>query len=161
MPERPKARATAPGPERLHRTADVPQANKLGNVRQLAAAARDGVRYDFALAAVERGFVAEHEQNVDPAALVDIDRSECRAGSVIAGAPVVRAGLRRTPEAVAAVAGVASPVVVVVAEIGLDDVSLAAGGKVGVFLTLQVGSGAQGNTQWPQFRQYLEIEIQP
>lgn len=39
------------------------------------------------------------------------------------------------------------------------DVSLSGGSRVGLFLTLQVGSGAQGNTQWPQFRQYLEIEI--
>src|SRR5690349_10142348 len=44
MAERPKTRATGSIPERLHRTADVPPANKLGNVRQLAAAARDGVR---------------------------------------------------------------------------------------------------------------------
>lgn len=36
-------------PERLHRTADVPQANKLENVRQLAAAVRDGVRDAAAL----------------------------------------------------------------------------------------------------------------
>lgn len=49
MAERPKARATASSPERLHRTADVPQANKLENVRQLAAAARDGVRDAAAL----------------------------------------------------------------------------------------------------------------
>lgn len=41
------------------------------------------------------------------------------------------------------------------------DYSLSAGSSVGVFLTLQVGSGAQGNTQWPQFRRYLEIQIQP
>jgi len=36
-------------PERLHRTADVPQANRLENVRQLAAAVRDGVRDTAAL----------------------------------------------------------------------------------------------------------------
>ena len=41
------------------------------------------------------------------------------------------------------------------------DYSLFGGSKVGLFLTLQVGSGAQGNTQWPQFRQYLEIPILP
>lgn len=41
------------------------------------------------------------------------------------------------------------------------DFSLSAGGKVGLFLTLQTGSGATGNTQWPQFRQYLELSIKP
>ena len=41
------------------------------------------------------------------------------------------------------------------------DYSLAAGSKVGVFLTLQTGSGATGNTQWPQFREFLEIVVQP
>jgi hypothetical protein len=39
------------------------------------------------------------------------------------------------------------------------DFAVSAGGKVGLFLTLQVGSGAQGNTQWPGFRQYLTITI--
>ena len=29
--------------DRLHRTLDVPQADRLGNVRQLAAAIRDGI----------------------------------------------------------------------------------------------------------------------
>lgn len=48
MSERPKRRR-AEGLERLHRTADVPQANKLENVRQLAAAVRDGVRDNAAL----------------------------------------------------------------------------------------------------------------
>ena len=41
------------------------------------------------------------------------------------------------------------------------DFSLSAGAKVGLFLTLQTGGGAAGNTQWPGFRQYLEITIQP
>jgi hypothetical protein len=39
------------------------------------------------------------------------------------------------------------------------DFALSAGSKVGLFLTLQVGSGAQGNTQWPGFRRYLTITI--
>jgi hypothetical protein len=39
------------------------------------------------------------------------------------------------------------------------DFSLTAGSKVGLFLTLQTGSGAAGNTQWPGFRKYLEITI--
>jgi len=43
----------------------------------------------------------------------------------------------------------------------LHDYSLSGGSKVGLFLTLQTGSGAAGNTQWPQFRRYLEIQIQP
>ena len=41
------------------------------------------------------------------------------------------------------------------------DYSLVAGAKVGLFLTLQTGSGATGNTQWPGFRKYLEIPIVP
>jgi len=41
------------------------------------------------------------------------------------------------------------------------DFSLSAGSKVGLFLTLQTGSGATGNTQWPQFRKYLEIDVKP
>ncbi len=41
------------------------------------------------------------------------------------------------------------------------DFSLSVGSKVGVFLTLQTGSGATGNTQWPGFRKYLEIQIVP
>jgi hypothetical protein len=49
MAERPKTKTAGSSPERLHRTADVPQANKLENVRQLAAAARDGVRDAAAL----------------------------------------------------------------------------------------------------------------
>jgi len=39
------------------------------------------------------------------------------------------------------------------------DFALSAGSKVGLFLTMQVGSGAQGNTQWPGFRRYLTITI--
>jgi hypothetical protein len=41
------------------------------------------------------------------------------------------------------------------------DFSLLAGIKVGIFLTLQTGSGGPGNTQWPGFRNYLEIRIEP
>ena len=41
------------------------------------------------------------------------------------------------------------------------DFSLVAGGKVGLFLTLQTGSGAAGNTQWPGFRKFQEITIVP
>ena len=41
------------------------------------------------------------------------------------------------------------------------DFSLSVGENVGLFLTLQTGSGATGNTQWPQFRRYLQIQIQP
>jgi hypothetical protein len=39
------------------------------------------------------------------------------------------------------------------------DYSLNVGSKVGVFASLRLGSGAQGNTQVPGFRQYLEITI--
>jgi len=39
------------------------------------------------------------------------------------------------------------------------DFSLFAGSRVGLFLTLQTGSGATGNTQWPGFRRYQEIAI--
>lgn len=39
------------------------------------------------------------------------------------------------------------------------DFGLTAGANVGLFLTLQIGSGAQGNTQWPGFRRYLTITI--
>jgi hypothetical protein len=42
----------------------------------------------------------------------------------------------------------------------VHDFALSAGNKVGLFLTLQTGNGAQGNTQWPGFRQYREITIQ-
>lgn len=41
------------------------------------------------------------------------------------------------------------------------DFARGAGQPLGLFLTLQQGNGAQGNTQWPQFRQYLEIVVQP
>jgi len=41
------------------------------------------------------------------------------------------------------------------------DYSLSVASNVGLFLTLQTGSGATGNTQWPQFRRYQEILIQP
>jgi hypothetical protein len=41
----------------------------------------------------------------------------------------------------------------------LHDFALSAGDKVGVFVTLQLGNGAQGNTQYPGFRNYLEIMI--
>ncbi len=41
------------------------------------------------------------------------------------------------------------------------DYSLVAPAKVGLFLTLQTGSGATGNTQWPGFRKYQEVTIQP
>jgi hypothetical protein len=40
-------------------------------------------------------------------------------------------------------------------------ISLSAGSRVALFLTLQTGSGAAGNTQWPGFRRYLEIRIVP
>jgi hypothetical protein len=43
----------------------------------------------------------------------------------------------------------------------VHDYSLVAGAKVGLFLTLQTGSGAAGNTQWPGFRNYKEITIVP
>ena len=44
-----KNRIRKPSPQRLHRTVDVPQANRLENVRQLAAAVRDGVSHPGAL----------------------------------------------------------------------------------------------------------------
>jgi len=40
------------------------------------------------------------------------------------------------------------------------DFARAAGQQLGFFLTLQQGSGAQGNTQWPGFRSYRKITIQ-
>jgi hypothetical protein len=43
---------------------------------------------------------------------------------------------------------------------GLHDFARVGGNKVGLFLTLQVGSGAQGNTQWPGFRKYRTITIE-
>jgi hypothetical protein len=39
------------------------------------------------------------------------------------------------------------------------DFALSIGNQVGMFLALQLGSGAQGNTQWPAFRQYHTINI--
>lgn len=43
---------------------------------------------------------------------------------------------------------------------GSIDLATSAGQKRGVFITLRLGSGAQGNTQWPGFQQYMVIEIQ-
>ena len=40
------------------------------------------------------------------------------------------------------------------------DFALSAGAHVGLFLTLQTGGGAAGNTQWPGFRQYLSVRIE-
>jgi hypothetical protein len=40
------------------------------------------------------------------------------------------------------------------------DLSVAAPDMVGFFLTLRLGSGAQGNTQWPAFLEYLKVTIQ-
>ncbi len=42
----------------------------------------------------------------------------------------------------------------------VHDFNRAGGSYVGLFLTLQVGSGAQGNTQWPGFRKYKTIKIE-
>jgi hypothetical protein len=44
-----EALAAAPDAESLHKTIGVPQANKLENIRQLAAAVRDGVTHPAAL----------------------------------------------------------------------------------------------------------------
>lgn len=44
-----KQRGAAANPVTLHKTVDVPQANKLENVRQLAAAVRDGITHPAAL----------------------------------------------------------------------------------------------------------------
>jgi hypothetical protein len=41
------------------------------------------------------------------------------------------------------------------------DFSLLAGAKVGLFLTLQIGSGSNGKTVWPGFRNYLEFKVTP
>lgn len=41
----------------------------------------------------------------------------------------------------------------------LHDLSLSQGDPLGFFLTLQLGNGAQGNTQWPGFRQFKVITI--
>ena len=40
-----------------------------------------------------------------------------------------------------------------------NDFSLQIGETVGMFLSLRLGKGAQGNTQWPGFRMYLPITI--
>lgn len=40
-----------------------------------------------------------------------------------------------------------------------EDFVLAAGQRVGGFFTLRIGNGAQGNTQYPGFRNYLEMTI--
>jgi hypothetical protein len=40
-----------------------------------------------------------------------------------------------------------------------EDFVLSSGESVGVFLTLRIGNGAQGNTQFPGFRDYEEIII--
>jgi hypothetical protein len=42
----------------------------------------------------------------------------------------------------------------------VHDFNRAGGTSVGLFLTLQLGSGAQGNTQWPGFRKYRTIKIE-
>jgi hypothetical protein len=42
----------------------------------------------------------------------------------------------------------------------VHDIARVAGQQLGFFLTLQQGSGAQGNTQWPGFRSYRKITIQ-
>ncbi|MCA9665986.1 MAG: restriction endonuclease [Myxococcales bacterium] len=49
MTKRTKERGPRRQLERLHRTVDVPQANKLENVRQLAAAVREGIHHPTAL----------------------------------------------------------------------------------------------------------------
>lgn len=41
----------------------------------------------------------------------------------------------------------------------LRDFTLAAGDATGFFLTLSIGNGAQGNTQFPGFRQYQTVRI--
>jgi hypothetical protein len=42
---------------------------------------------------------------------------------------------------------------------GLIDLSAGSGDTRGFFLSLRMGSGAQGNTVWPGFLQYLAVEI--
>jgi hypothetical protein len=42
----------------------------------------------------------------------------------------------------------------------VHDFNRVGGSNVGLFLTLQLGSGAQGNTQWPGFRKYKTIKIE-
>ncbi|MDH5643000.1 MAG: hypothetical protein OEY63_02275 [Gemmatimonadota bacterium] len=39
------------------------------------------------------------------------------------------------------------------------DMQVSFGDQIGVFVTLSLGKGAQGNTQWPEFRVYLPITI--
>ncbi|UCC25480.1 MAG: hypothetical protein JSU98_17420, partial [Gemmatimonadales bacterium] len=39
------------------------------------------------------------------------------------------------------------------------DFSVGQGDNLGLFLSLSLGNGAKGNTQWPQFREYLVITI--
>jgi hypothetical protein len=47
-------------------------------------------------------------------------------------------------------------------DVGHDiQANLASGTTLGVYLQLQLGNGAQGNTQYPGFRQYLPIVIGP
>jgi hypothetical protein len=40
-------------------------------------------------------------------------------------------------------------------------VNVAQGTTLGVYVVLQLGSGAQGNTQYPGFRVYKSIQIGP
>jgi hypothetical protein len=40
------------------------------------------------------------------------------------------------------------------------DLRRVAGQSAGFFITLRLGNGAQGNTQWPGFRVYKKIDIQ-
>jgi hypothetical protein len=42
---------------------------------------------------------------------------------------------------------------------GPIDLTASAGSKQGMFITLRLGSGAQGNTQWPGFRRYLIVQV--
>jgi len=41
------------------------------------------------------------------------------------------------------------------------DFSLLAGNKVGLFVSLQIGSGSNGKTVWPAFRNYQEFKVTP
>ena len=45
--------------------------------------------------------------------------------------------------------------------IGYDpkDIAVGTGDTLGFFLTLRVGKGAQGNTQWPGFRSFRNITV--
>ncbi len=40
------------------------------------------------------------------------------------------------------------------------DLAASQGDMPGFFLTLQLGNGAQGNTQWPGFLEYMKVTIQ-